>query len=58
MIAIRELDHLVLRVVDLPRMLAFYTREMARADGTARNATNGNGVYGGGLRPASGTIGS
>ena len=28
MIAIRELDHLVLRVVDLPRMLAFYTRAL------------------------------
>jgi glyoxylase I family protein len=26
MIAIRELDHLVLRVVDLPTMLGFYTR--------------------------------
>jgi glyoxylase I family protein len=28
MIAIRELDHLVLRVVDLPTMLAFYTRAL------------------------------
>jgi hypothetical protein len=33
-------------------------REMARADSTARNATNGNGVYRGGLRPASGILGS
>jgi cytoskeletal protein RodZ len=43
---------------DESALLAFYTREMARADGTARNATNGNGVYGGGLRPASGILGS
>jgi glyoxylase I family protein len=28
MIAIRELDHLVLRVADLPAMLAFYTRAL------------------------------
>jgi len=39
-------------------LLAFYMREMARADSTARNATNGNGVYRGGLRPASGILGS
>ena len=40
-------------------LIAFYTREMARseAEGTARNGTNGNGVYGG-LRPASSIMGS
>ena len=42
---------------DESALLAFYTREMARADSTARNGTNGNGGYGG-LRPASSIIGS
>ena len=42
---------------DESALLAFYTREMARADSTARNGTNGNGGYGG-WRPASSTIGS
>jgi catechol 2,3-dioxygenase-like lactoylglutathione lyase family enzyme len=28
MIAVREIDHLVLRVIDLPRMLDFYTRAL------------------------------
>jgi cytoskeletal protein RodZ len=42
---------------DESALLAFYTREMARADGTARNDTKGNGVYGG-LRPASSILGS
>jgi cytoskeletal protein RodZ len=43
---------------DESALLAFYTREMARSEATARNGTNGNGVYGGGLRPASGILGS
>jgi cytoskeletal protein RodZ len=42
---------------DESALLAFYTREMARSEGTARNGTNGNGGYGG-WRPASSTIGS
>ena len=42
---------------DESALLALYTREMARSEGSARNGTNGNGGYGG-LRPASSTIGS
>ena len=42
---------------DESALLAFYTREMARSEGRARNGTNGNSGYGG-LRPASSTIGS
>ena len=37
-------------------LIAFYKREMARADGTARNGTNGNGGYGG-MRPVSSIMG-
>ena len=32
-------------------LIAFYTREMARSEGAARNGTNGNGVYGGDCVP-------
>src|SRR5450631_3860940 len=39
-------------------LIAFYTREMASSDVTARNGANGNGGYGGGLRPASSILGS
>jgi len=37
-------------------LIAFYTREMARCEGTPRNGANGNGVYRG-FQPAS-TMGS
>jgi|NGEPerStandDraft_6_1074524.scaffolds.fasta_scaffold30327_2 cytoskeletal protein RodZ len=37
-------------------LIAFYKREMERAEGTARNGTNGNGGYGG-MRPASSVMG-
>ena len=37
-------------------LIAFYTCEMARSEGTAHNGSNGNGVYSG-LRPASSTMG-
>jgi cytoskeletal protein RodZ len=42
---------------DESALISFYKREMERVDGTARNDTNGNGVYGG-LRPASSIMGS
>ena len=42
---------------DESALLAFYTREMARSEGSTRNSANGNGVYGG-LRPASSILGS
>ena len=42
---------------DESALIAFYKREMERADGTARNEMNGNGGYGG-LRPASSIMGS
>ncbi len=41
---------------DESALIAFYTREMARSDGSARNGTNGKSVYGG-LRPISGILG-
>jgi cytoskeletal protein RodZ len=34
-------------------LIAFYKGEMARADGTARNDTNGKGGYGGLRQPSS-----
>jgi cytoskeletal protein RodZ len=38
-------------------LIAFYKREMARAEDTATSSRNGNGTYGG-LRPASSIMGS
>lgn len=38
-------------------LIAFYTREMARSDGSVRSGSNGGGGYAG-WRPASSTMGS